>query len=99
MPLYALVEFSNKIVANIEQRASPPPVPPGFRNIVDSDWAPGQTARIGHIWDGEIPASFAAPPPIDLAEDVPQAVALVREAQSTLDQRMAQLEAILGINQ
>jgi hypothetical protein len=99
MPLYALVEFSNMTVANIEQRASPPPVPPGFRNIVDSDWAPGQTAMIGHIWDGAIPASFAAPSPIEIAEDVPEAVALVREAQAVLDQRMASLEAILGINQ
>ena len=99
MPLYALVEFSNQTVVNIEQRNSPPPVPPGFRNIVDTDWAPGQTAMVGYIWDGAIPAGFAPPAPIDLAGDVPEAMSLVRDAQSALDQRMAQLEAILGINQ
>lgn len=99
MRIYALVEFCNMTVANVETRSSAPPAPPGFRIIVDSDWAEGQIAAIGHIWDDKIPASFAPPAIEDVPADAQEAetVAAVRDAQAEIDRRLARMEALLGI--
>lgn len=102
MPRYALVEFSTMAVVNVAQSASTsvssvPTAPPGFRNILESDWTPGNTPAVNDIWNGEIPAGFAPPaPPEDVPGDVPTAVANVRDAQTELNHRMNQLDALLG---
>jgi hypothetical protein len=102
MPLYALVELATMAVVNVASSpttsaASVPVAPPGFRNILEGDWTPGNTPHVNDIWDGTIPAMFSAPPPVeDVPGDVPTAVANVRDAQAELDRRLTQLDALLG---
>jgi hypothetical protein len=96
MPLYAIVEFSNMTVANIDNRSSAPPVPPGFRTIVDSDWAPDAPAMIGYIWEGTFPARFNPPVIEDVPTDLQGIIDKIAAIQAELDKVVAGASSIQG---
>lgn len=96
MPLFAIVEFSNMVVANIDNRSSTPPVPPGFRTIVDTDWVAGSPAMVGYIWDGAIPASFAAPVVEDVPTDLQGLIDKANLIKGELDKLIAGASGIQG---
>ena len=96
MPLYALVEFSNMTVANVESRSSVLTAPNGFRNILEIDWAVGQIPAIGNIWDGQIPASFSIPVIPDVPSDLQGIIDKALFLKTELDKLIAGAGGIQG---
>jgi hypothetical protein len=79
--------------------SSVPAPPPGFRNILESDWTPGDDPAVNDIWDGQIPAGFNPPEPPPV-EEIPSDLAAVNDRltllQAEIDRIKLGVEAIAG---
>lgn len=93
-----IVILDNLTVDNVTRVATPLPQPAqGTQWIPEADWVAGQEPKIGDVWNGTIPASFTTPAPADpedAPDNIPDAIAAVREAQQLVAERLAQLEAL-----
>jgi hypothetical protein len=94
MPRYALVEFSTMTVFNVDNRATPLTAPTGFRNIVESDWTPGDDPVVNDIWDGAIPAGFAPPPPPAIDDVEKSAQDIVEEIRAKANEMLGRADAL-----
>ncbi len=104
MARWCLIEFSTMAVLNVETNASPSPgsVPrapgPGFRNIIDTDWAPDQVPAVNDIWNGQIPASFTTPAPI-VADEIPGDLTAVNDRLTALQAEIDSIKAGVSVIQ
>lgn len=76
MPLYALVDMAPNDenlfpVVNLANRPSAPPDLNGHRWLSDREFAPGETANIGLMWTGGLPAQFVVQPVVEVPDDAP----------------------------
>ena len=82
----ALVNLENNLVEEmLAVGPTVPPGPPGKVIIHQDDWAEGQIANRGDIWNGDMPATFFTPPPVE-TEKTP--LELVQEANALTMQAM-----------
>ena len=66
MPRAAIIEDStNRVDRIIVVGNTLPPAPTGFSFLREADWAEGQNPREGDIYQGDLPATFVTPTPVD----------------------------------
>lgn len=94
MPRYALVEFETMLVVNVESRSSVLTPPLGFRNIVETDWTPGDDPVVGDMWNGAIPAGFAPPPPPPVEDVEKSAQDIIEEIRAKANEMLGRADAL-----
>ena len=66
MPRAVYIDESTLKVDNIIVVGNTLPTPPiGFTLIREADWAADQNPKIGDIYQGDLPATFVTPAPVD----------------------------------
>lgn len=96
-----IIKEDTQIVDNITLvGGSLPDLPSGFRYIREADWVVGQEPKIGDHWEGDLPATFTTPAPVeegDLANLTPAELLALQEAKSVeMNAITAELQRQLG---